>query len=142
MKGSLEVQRCGGLSDDALEIGNFFCIRTVLNPRELLLGPLDCIFCGKHIDLSFSQSHVGEDDYLGLSDFRKSGTYSKSFDFTVVKVAEFSGFERRHKTGVLRQDAHFTVRSREIDVVHGVRENLFLGCDDIKLEWHLKCRYL
>ena len=80
---------------------------------------------------------------LFLGDFGEAGADREGHDLAVVQVAQLAGLERGHQTRVHRQDAHFTIRSGQIDVVHGVRENLFLGSDDIEVEGHggrsLKC---
>ena len=131
---ALEAQGGCLLGDDTLQVGDFFRAHVVIQSLELFLGTLHRLLGGLLVDFRFAKRHVGEDDSFVVRDFCETGTNSKSNDLSGAQVAQLAGLERSHETGVAWQDAHFTICSGQIDVLNGIRENLFLRCDDFEVK--------
>lgn len=133
---ALEAEGGGLLGDDALEVGDFFGVEAVIDGLQFFLSALDGVFGGLFVDFIFTEGHVGEDDGFVVADFREAGTDGKGEDLALVLVAELSWLKCGHKTRVAGKDTQFAIRAWQIDVIHGVGENLFLRGDDFEVERH------
>ena len=93
--------KCGGLfSDNTLEVSDFLRIHAVIDGLQFFLGAFDGLLSGILVDFRFAQRHVGQNDGFSLADFSETGADSQGDNLALMEIAQFTGLERGHQTGV------------------------------------------